>query len=181
MFRKNKWRKNVPLKNFTSFRIGGKAQFFVQVFSEDDLKENVWEANRKKLPIFILGGGTNILVSDRGFLGLVIKIAFSEVTWQEEQVLVGSGVPLPFLVEEAKKRELSGMEWGVGIPGTLGGAVRGNAGTKKETISQRLEKVEIFNQDQLKSESYFFQTEDFGYRKSIFQKHPEKIITRMTL
>ena len=181
MFNKLKWKRGVLLKNFTSFHIGGKAKFFTQVFSEDDLKENILQAHRKHLPVFILGGGTNLLVSDRGFPGLVIKIAFSDVLWSENQVIAGSGVPLPFLVEEARKRNFSGLEWGIGIPGTLGGATRGNAGTKKEFLAQHLREVKTLNKNQLVAKSYSPEEGKFGYRQSFFQEHPEIIITKVAL
>lgn len=181
MFNKTKWKKGVPLKNFTSFRIGGKAKFFIQVFSENDLRENILEARRKRLPVLILGGGTNILVSDKGFPGLVIKIAFSEVHWSDNQVIAGSGVPLPFLVEEAKKRSLSGLEWGAGIPGTLGGATRGNAGTKGEYLGQHLKEAQALDKEQLASKIYSANEGEFGYRQSFFKEHPDIIITKVVL
>ena len=181
MFNKIKWKRGVSLKNLTSFRIGGKAKFFVQVFSEDDLKENILQAKRKRLPILVLGGGTNVLIPDKGFSGLVIKIAFSEVLWSDNQVIAGSGVPLPFLVEEAKKKNLTGLEWGVGIPGTLGGATRGNAGTKKEYLGQHVKEVQTLDKNTLVAKPYTAEEGEFGYRQSFFKKHPEIIITKTIL
>jgi|AntAceMinimDraft_16_1070373.scaffolds.fasta_scaffold13484_3 UDP-N-acetylmuramate dehydrogenase len=175
------WKKNVSLKKFTSFQIGGKARFFSQVFSEEELKEVVAEAREKNLPIFILGGGTNILFPDQGFPGLVIQMALGDVQWLSSRVVAGAGVPLPFLVEEARKRGLSGLEWGAGIPGTLGGAVRGNAGTKQEFLSQHLEKVKALDQEKLIFREYLTQDGKFSYRQSIFKQLPQMIITSAVL
>ena len=172
-----RWQKNVPLKKVTSFQIGGKARYFAQVFSKEELRETLIEGQKKHLPIFVLGRGTNILVADEGFKGLVLEISLGGVCWLGNYVKAEAGVPLPFLVEEAKKRNLSGLEWATGIPGSLGGAIRGNAGTKEESISQVLEKVEVFNQEQGNFEEYSVTTDQFGYRSSIFQKHPEIIVT----
>jgi len=175
------WKRNVSLKKFTSFQIGGRARFLTSVFSEEELEKTVGEAKQKGLPIFILGGGTNLLVSDQGFPGLVIKISFGRINWQGNQVEVGAGVPLPFLVEEARRRKLSGLEWAAGIPGFLGGAVRGNAGTKDEYLSGVLEKVRVFDQEILSFKELSPTDCQFGYRRSTFQKCPELIISSASL
>lgn len=175
------WRKNVSLKKLTSFQIGGKARFLTLVFSEEELKNTILEAKEKNLPVFILGGGTNILFPDQGFPGLIIKMALGSVSWFPDRVVAGAGVPLPFLVEEARKRCLSGLEWGVGIPGTLGGSVRGNAGTKQEFLSQHLEKVQVLDQEKLVFQEYLTRDGQFAYRQSIFKQLPKMIITAATL
>lgn len=170
------WKSNVSLKEMTSFKIGGPARFLVSVSSEEELKKAVREAQKENLSIFVLGGGTNLLVSDQGFPGLVIKIAFDFLNWQGEKVMAGAGLPLSSLVEEARKRELAGLEWATGIPGTLGGAVRGNAGTKDESLSEVLKEIRVFNQKTLSFQNLSSADCSFSYRESIFKKRPELII-----
>ena len=104
-----KFRKNVPLKNYTTFKIGGPAKYFFEAKRKEELIEAIKLAKKLKLPFFILGGGSNLLVSDKGFDGLVIKF----------------GQPLSSYVSK-------GLEWAVGIPGTVQGAVYSNAGAFKK-------------------------------------------------
>lgn len=123
-------KQNEPLKNFTSLKVGGVADFFYVAKTIDDLIKAVISAQNLKLSYFILGGGYNIVPSDSGFAGLVIKnetanIAFSGDT---SQVIVDSGVRLGNLINLAASRDLGGLEFLFGVPGTVGGAVYGNAG-----------------------------------------------------
>lgn len=175
------WKRNVSLKPLTSFQIGGRAKFFTSVFSEEELEATVKKARERVLPLFVLSGGTNLLIPDKGFPGLVVKISLGQINWQKNRVKAEAGVPLPFLVEEARGRGLSKLEWAAGIPGLLGGAIRGNAGTKEEYLSGVLEKVRVFNQETLSFQELFPADCQFGYRRSIFQKRPELIITSASL
>lgn len=123
-------KQNVPLKTFTSLKVGGVADLFFVAKKVDDLVKAVSVAQSLDIPYFILGGGYNIVPSDSGFCGLVIKnetgnIAFSGDT---SQVIVDSGVRLGNLINLAASRDLGGLEFLFGVPGTVGGAVYGNAG-----------------------------------------------------
>jgi len=144
---------DVLLKNYTTFRIGGPAKYFFVAKNKTELIEAIKTAKKLKLPFFILGGGSNILVSDEGFNGLVIKY----------------GQPLSWYVSK-------GLEWAVGIPGTIQGAVWGNAGAFKKSMKDVVEEVEVF--DIKIGKVKIFKNKDcrFSYRDSIFRKKKNLII-----
>lgn len=121
---------NISLKEFAGFKVGGPARYFFVAKTIDDLVKAVAAAHKCNLPYFVLGGGYNIVFSDFGYDGLVIKnecenIAFSD---GNSQIIVDSGVSLGKLINLAASRELGGLEFLFGVPGTVGGAVYGNAG-----------------------------------------------------
>jgi UDP-N-acetylmuramate dehydrogenase len=120
-----------PLARHTTFRIGGPADIFVQPLDAAELAEVVRFAREKGLPAKVIGNGSNLLVSDRGIRGIVVRLApnFGEREWREDGVVAGGGARLGRLVKEATEVGLSGLESLVGIPGTLGGALAMNAGT----------------------------------------------------
>jgi len=121
-------RENVPLAPLTTFKIGGPARFFYCANSVRELVGAVRAARAARLPVFILGGGSNVLVSDSGFDGLVIKNCSSNIKLVGRTgILVDSGVPTSKLVAFATDKGLTGVEFLVGIPGTVGGAVYHNA------------------------------------------------------
>jgi len=170
-----KIKKNISLSGFTSFKIGGPAKYFVEVRVKEDLKEayNWGEKHREK--IFILGGGTNLLFLDSGFNGLVIKISFSDFIFPEVDyeygkkyaIRIGSGVSMFFLARETVKKGLKGLEWAGGLPGTLGGAISGNAGAFRFDMAQVVKSVEIFQGGNFRTIS----KEEcvFAYRASLFR------------
>ena len=123
---------NEPMRNHTSFKIGGNADLFVSVVNEDELKQALNYAKLKNLPITIIGNGSNILVSDKGIRGLVIKIdiQFLKIENNQKEIIVkvGSGNKMMALGIQLKEKEISGFEELSGIPGTIGGAVFMNAG-----------------------------------------------------
>ncbi len=134
---------NVPLNDFVGFKTGGAADYFFAANSQEELVRSVVLASKLKLPYFILGGGYNILLSDQGFSGLVIRnetknIAFDD---QNSQAIVDSGVPLGRLITLAASRELGGLEFLYGIPGTIGGAVYGNIGSFGHEICEHIRSV----------------------------------------
>ncbi len=121
---------NQSLAEFTSFRIGGPADFFVTVENEDELMSAKAAAHRTGVPTFCLGHGTNLLVSDRGIRGLVIRLGagFNQISIDDVKVTAGAGVDFGELVEAVVERGLEGLEFGEGIPGTVGGGLVMNAG-----------------------------------------------------
>src|SRR3989344_5397895 len=118
-------RRGVPLKKHTTFRIGGAAKYFFAARTSDELESAVRTAKELELPFFLLSGGSNVLVSDNGFPGLVIQIKNSKFKIENSAVRAEAGVQMATLVKETGKRGLQGLEWAGGLPGTLGGAVRG--------------------------------------------------------
>lgn len=174
MSNKIKIQENVVLAPYTTYRIGGPAKFFVVVTNQTELAEAVKWGKEQKMPIFILGGGSNLLVSDNGWLGLVIKIAITGLEFQDTAVMVGSGVSMINLAQEAASRGLSGLEWVASLPGTIGGAVRGNAGAFGFDTSQAIKSVTVWRNDQVVEMN---QAEcAFGYRDSIFKHEKENDI-----
>lgn len=165
------FQENKSLKQFTTFKIGGKARFFVEVKTENDLKAAFFWAQEHFLPVCVLGGGSNVLFDDRGFAGLVIRnlIDFLKETPKENSFQVGSGYNLTKLALETTGKNLSGLEFAAGIPATLGGAIYMNAGAFGFAISDILETVDFLF---LNGEKRTFEKKEleFGYRFSSFQK-----------
>lgn len=119
---------NVLLATYTTFGVGGKADFFYRAKTPTELARAIRWAQELSLQFFVLGGGSNILIGDSGFRGLAIKNECSEILTDRETITCQSGATLQHLVDAATENSLSGLEFAVGIPGTVGGAIRGNAG-----------------------------------------------------
>jgi UDP-N-acetylmuramate dehydrogenase len=123
-------RASMPLAELTSFRIGGPADLFVNVEDEGELMHAKAAAYRASVPCFCLGAGTNLLVSDRGMRGLVVRLGdgFAKIKIDDTKVVAGAGAAFGVLVNEVVDRGLEGLEFGEGIPGTVGGGLVMNAG-----------------------------------------------------
>jgi len=182
-----KMRENVLLRDYTTFKIGGPARYFFVAKSKEDLKNAILWAKKKKLPFFILGAGSNVLFSDKGFKGLVIKIQNSNLKIQNEnskfKIICGAGVPLMKLVFKSSEIGATGLENLAGIPGTLGGAIWGNAGAFEREIGDLVEEVKVLDVGSSKLEVKKLKKEDckFGYRNSIFKRRKNWIILEATL
>ena len=176
-----KFQKNVLLKNYTTFRIGGKAKYFFVAENKEDLIKAIKVAKILKLPFFILGGGSNILVSDKGFNGLVIKTQNTKYKILNTKIVAEAGTRLAELVNVSAKFGLIGLEWVAGIPGTVGGAISGNAGAFGKSIANIIKEVEVFDAKELRIKNYELRDCKFGYRNSIFKKNPHLIILSVTL
>ncbi len=173
-------REHVPLAPFTTFSIGGEARWFVDVRGEDELREALSFAKTHRLPTRILGGGSNTLFSDAGFYGLVVRMADDRIHYDGELVSCASGVPLLVLLEQSAGRGLGGLEKLAGIPGSIGGAVRGNAGAFGMEIKDVIESIEAL--DTAGAVHHFYPAAcRFGYRESMFKHEPTLIITRVLL
>ena len=123
--------RNEPMSRHTSLRVGGPADTFVHVASEDDIRGAVAVARQHEVPTFLLGGGTNLLVADRGIRGVVLENAWSEATVDGDVVTAASGTPTAHVAAVAARAGLLGLEWMATVPGTVGGAVHGNAGSPR--------------------------------------------------
>lgn len=163
----------IRLADFTSFKIGGEAKFFFEPAGLEDLQKVLVAAKKFGIKVFILGAGSNLLVSDSGVSGIVIKLKgkdFQGIDKQGSCIIVGSGVRLSRLILFSQENSLSGLEFLTGIPGTLGGALAGNAGAWGKSIGELVRQVfvldyngrpRIINQKELK----------FAYRKSGLNKY----------
>ena len=163
------YRKGEPMKDHTSFHIGGGAAFFVTPRTEEELRKIICEV-KPLAPLFFLGRGSNLLVSDQGLDAVVVEIGkeFSDITFPEEDsILVSAGASLLRLCAEAKERGLTGLEFAYGIPGSVGGAVYMNAGAFNGEMKDVVEYVDYLDGDgvlhRIEGEAL-----GFGYRKSFF-------------
>jgi len=161
-----------PLAGYTSFRIGGPAELLYTPCGEEDLVCSLRAARALRIPTTILGNGTNVLVSDRGVEGLVIRLLDAALRPSLEKGLVLARAPMPLgsLLDYAIDHDLAGLEYLVSIPGTVGGAICMNAGSFSEAISTHLAYVEVLNRDL----EYVLKTHedvDFDYRYSEFQEN----------
>jgi UDP-N-acetylmuramate dehydrogenase len=166
----------ITLAPYTSFNIGGNARFYVEVNSLEELKEVLQYAKEKNIKPYILGSGTDVLVSDKGFEGIIIKIKMNEINIEKTILKAEAGVPLIKAINVAADAGLSGAETLAGIPGTVGGAVHGNAGAFGTEVGEYVNSVIAF--DLLKSEAVSFNNSEceFGYRSSTFKKNKNLII-----
>jgi UDP-N-acetylmuramate dehydrogenase len=181
-----KIQENVSLKDFTTFRIGGPARFFSIIKNKDDLKETISFVKSRKLPLFVLGGGSNILIADKGFSGMAIRneikgIKFIDQGLDQVIVEVGAGESLDDVIALSTTRKLFGLENMSGIPGTVGGAVVQNAGAYGAEIKDCLVSVEGINC--INGKGFILENKDclFNYRSSFFKKNKKFIITAINL
>jgi UDP-N-acetylmuramate dehydrogenase len=162
-------KKNIPLAPFTTFKIGGRAKYFYRAKTKEDLIFVLKLAKKLKLPFFVLGGGSNILVSDKGFNGLIIKNENSKFRIQNLKLYTEAGVSFSTLVKETTRRGLAGLEWAGGLPGSIGGAILGNAGAFGGETKDTVILVEALDKN-LKIRKLKKKQCKFSYRSSVFKK-----------
>ena len=157
---------NELMKNHTSFKIGGPCDEFAQVTSWEEIPKLIEYAKNKNIPYTIMGNGSNLLVSDAGIRGLVIKVAkgFEKVDVDGTKMVCESGILLSKLSNIALKNNLSGLEFASGIPGTLGGAIYMNAGAYGGEMKDVVKKVTYYKDGKVQETDNL----DFGYRHSVF-------------
>lgn len=165
-----------PLKKFTTLGLGGPARYFVAAKSEGDLQRAVKFARKWKLPSYGVGEGSNLVVSDDGFGGVIIRNRLEKFSRRGKVVSVGAGNNLLKFVFRLNRLGLSGMERMAGIPGTIGGAIYGCAGAYGQEIKDRLVSVSFFDGDRFRK--FTKRQCQFGYRSSVFKKHSNWIITQ---
>ncbi len=175
--------KNEPMSKHTSFKIGGNAEYFIKIQTLEELKYVLNIARQKKIPIQIIGNGTNLLVKDGGIDGFVIKIELKDFKIKkmknETWLIVGAGLSLATLSTIALKEELEGLEFLSGIPGTVGGAIRMNAGAYGSEMKDIVVRTKYITFDG-KVKTLELEEHGFEYRKSVFSKL-EGIILETTI
>ena len=166
---------NKILEEVTSFKVGGVADFYYIAQTLDDLVKAINLARKLKLPFFVMGRGTNIVVSDFGFPGLWIENRSSNLVFLEDksQMVVDSGVILQRAIMEAASHDLSGLESLYGIPGTLGGAVYGNAGSRGAEIGSFVKYATLLTKEG-KIVRYPQEWFGFDYRSSRLKREQER-------
>jgi len=171
--------KKEPLKNHCTFRIGGPADLFYELTNIEELPELLTFAEENSVPYRMIGRGTNVLFTDKGFRGLIIKNLANNYSIDGEKVVAESGVILAQLVRASVDANLTGLETFYGLPGSIGGAIYGNAGTPGNEIGKLVENITVFSIDdgiqELKKDDLIFE-----YRHSSLQKS-DKIILSVEL
>jgi len=160
---------NIVLASHTTYRVGGPARYFFVAKKDEEVVKALRIADKLRMPWFILGGGSNLLVSDKGFRGLVIKIKNTKYKIQDTNMYVEAGVAMPQLVKITTRRGLGGFEWAGGLPGTVGGAIRGNAGAFGGEMKDGIVEVKVLDREG--NIKIFSRDEcNFAYRSSIFKE-----------
>lgn len=174
MFYPKGLKRNIVLAKYTTYKIGGPADYFISVKNFEELKKALQFAEDNSLPFFVLAGGSNVLFSDEGYRGLVIKINSAELKINGDEITIDAGVLMNNAVSQSVANNLAGLEWAGGLPGTIGGAIRGNAGCFGGEIKDIIKEVAAATNN---GEIKLYKNEDcnFGYRDSIF-KHNKEII-----
>lgn len=156
-----------PLAKFTFFRIGGPAKYFYIAKTSEDLVKAVEAAKEASIPYALMGGGCNTLVSDNGFDGLVIRVANTKWSIDGTTLSAEAGTVMALLAQETAKQGFTGFEFAAAVPGTVGGAVRGNAGAYGSEVKDVLTRVRVW--DGSKERWMSANESAFGYRESIFK------------
>ena len=165
---------NEPLSRHTRFGLGGPAHLFVEADTEPDFMQALQIAQESGKNYVVLGGGTNLVVCDKGYDGIVLRYIAAGIRHRETRVEVDAGAELNDLVDALNAAGLKGLETLAGIPGWVGAAVYGNAGAYGHSISERVEWVRYFDGSAIRECGK--QECDFRYRESIFKRHKDRII-----
>lgn len=172
--------KHFPLNDLTTYRIGGPARHYVLLEDPAVLPDIIREVRERQEPYFVLGGGSNVLISDKGFEGTVIHMRNQGIDVDDERMIVGAGEPLANVVAASIENGLGGLEWATSIPGSIGGATLGNAGAFYGTMADVVRKVTVFDPSRSVFQTYTRPECQFRYRSSVF-KHSGDIITSIEL
>ncbi len=163
----------VPLAALTSWRIGGTARYLATVRSPAGVAEAIAFADARMLPVWILGGGSNMLISDDGLPGVVIRMRDMHVDIKQNadtaEVHIGAGAPMAGTVRQLVNAGWSGMAWAEGLPGTVGGAVYGNAGCYGGAMADTVQSIDLWRAGCL--DTVLPATLGFGYRTSALKRH----------
>src|SRR6202049_2039342 len=166
---------NVPLAPLTTLQVGGSARYFAELRREDDVREAAQFAKTRTLPLFVLGGGSNLVVADSGWPGLVLRVAIGGITTQTtdasaNSVLfsVGAGVNWDDLVAQAVVQNCAGVECLSGIPGSVGGTPVQNVGAYGQEVSDTISSVQVLDLKDGQVHELCNEACEFRYRASIF-------------
>jgi len=166
-----RFRERVSLRKLTNYLIGGEARYFFEAKNESEVKAALKESKKRKIPVFVLAGATNVLVADKGFRGLVLRPDILFIKRTGTTVEVGVGVMMRDLLNFLAERGLAGLEWAGGLPGTVGGAVRGNAGAFGGEIKNVVKTVLSVNVKTLETITRTNPECRFKYRSSLFREN----------
>ena len=170
-------REHEPLRHHTTFRIGGPADWFLAARTHDQLVAALRIANELSLPCFLLGGGSNLLVSDDGFRGLVVKNAIDDVEFDGSTARVGCGADYLTFIQRCRDESLAGLAYAAGIPGSVGGAIYGNAGCYGQDIGSRTIECTVCTPEGGGVETLPAAWFQFAYRDSRLKREPRALLS----
>src|SRR5260221_10110973 len=165
------------LRHHTTFRVGGPADWFVAARTQAQLVAALQVAQALELPCFLLGGGSNLLVSDDGFRGLVVKNAIDDIAFDGTHAQVGCGADYLGFIERCREVSLAGFAYAAGIPGSVGGAIYGNAGCYGQDIGSRVEECTLVSLDGARIETLPAAWFQFAYRDSRVKREPRALLS----
>ncbi|MBL8174641.1 MAG: UDP-N-acetylmuramate dehydrogenase [Bryobacterales bacterium] len=171
--------RGVPLSQYTRFSIGGPADFFIESSEESVFLQALRNVRASGLPYLVLGGGTNLIVADEGYRGVILRYTGAELNGEGGVIHVAAGAVLQHLVDFSIAQALEGLHTMTGIPGWVGAAIYGNAGAYGHSISEFVDTVRFFDGERIRCAN---RTEcEFGYRESIFKRHKDWIVLSAVL
>ncbi len=169
--------RNEPMAKRTSFRVGGNAKLHVTAPSSDALIAVVTAALETDVPFYLYGGGSNLLVSDDGFEGVLIQAGNRGLSVDGERMRLEAGVITGMAARKSVDAGLTGFEWAIGVPGTIGGAVYGNAGCYGGEMKDSIESVVVFDLNSHERKTFTNSECEFAYRESMFKRRPFLILS----
>lgn len=171
-----------PMSKHTTFRVGGAADVFVRIASEEQLKVLIPELVKSEIPYYVIGKGSNLLVGDKGFRGVVIQLdeAFEKIKVNNNIVTACAGASMAKIAKTALQNSLTGFEFAAGIPGCVGGGVIMNAGAYGGEMKDVVSKVRVLCKDG-NIEEYTNEAMSFGYRFSALKNKPEYIVLEVEI
>ena len=166
---------HADMRSHTTFKAGGKARLLALPKNEEELVLCLDEAKKYGVPVYVMGNGSNLLVRDGGYQGLIVKIAegFADFRMEGNTLIAGAGAMMSAVSKTAVNQGLMGLEWAAGIPGSVGGAVAMNAGAYGGEIKQVLKRVRAVENGEVRE--FIVKDEELGYRKSAYCA-PERIV-----
>lgn len=174
---KTKIKENEDMSKYTSFKVGGKARFLIKANQIQDIKDAIKIAKEQNIPFLVIGNGSNILFRDGLYNGIIIKVELNKLEINKNKVTVSAGVKNAVLAQKLLENELSGFEFAAGIPGTIGGAIRMNAGAYGGEIKDILEEVTYLDYSTLEEKKIINKECDFKYRHSVFCNNKNIILS----
>ncbi len=169
------YKTNEPLSKYCTYQIGGPADYFLEAGSKEELLEGLKWAHERGIPVFVFGGGSNLLFDDHGFRGLVFRVRAQGILVDGERITAEAGAPVSKMVMAALEAGLTGMEAWHGLPGTVGGGVVGNAGCFGVETKDLLEKAEVFWPSEGVKEMTASELE-YAYRDSLLKERQGQLM-----
>lgn len=159
-----------PMAKHTNFRIGGNARYYVVAQTKEECLRAIELAERAGLAWYAYGGGSNMLVADKGFDGLMIQTGFRSIQIRGDEIVCDAGAITALVARKSAEAGLAGFEWAAGVPGTIGGAIYGNAGCYGGEMKEVVVSVDAFRLSDQQRVALSKEECGFGYRESVFKK-----------